>query len=439
MGQQHLTEQQFDSLGLDQRLLGALHRLEFKHCTPIQAKSLPLLLSGKDVTGQAQTGTGKTLAFLLACAQRLLTSEAPTAAGKPRTLILAPTRELAIQIHKDAENLFKDLPLRLAICYGGKAYEQQKMQFEQPVDVLIGTPGRLIDFFKQRLFNFKSIEVMVLDEADRMFDMGFIADVRYMLRRLTHPEERLNMLFSATMAQKVMELAYEHMNQAQLITIDAGTPAVERIEQSVYHPANHEKIPLLLGLMKKLQPQRSIIFANTKYATIKIWEYLQGNGLSAAIISGDIHQNKRESLLKKFHDGEYSILVATDVASRGLHIPDVTHVFNYDLPELGEDYVHRIGRTARAGKSGAAISFACENHAMNLIDIESYTNKSIPTISISNDLLVEPAPPVKMKGGRIKPGGRSGRGGKPSGGQQQRPRRRKGPPRQHNQRNKKAV
>lgn len=439
MGQQHLTEQQFDSLGLDRRLLGALHRLEFKHCTPIQAKSLPLFLSGKDVAGQAQTGTGKTLAFLLACAQRLLTSEAPTAAGKPRTLILAPTRELAIQIHKDAENLFKDLPLRLAICYGGKAYEQQKMQFEQPVDVLIGTPGRLIDFFKQRLFNFKSIEVMVLDEADRMFDMGFIADVRYMLRRLTHPEERLNMLFSATMAQKVMELAYEHMNQAQLIKIDAGTPAVERIEQSVYHPANHEKIPLLLGLMKKLQPQRSIIFANTKYATIKIWEYLQGNGLSAAIISGDIHQNKRESLLKKFHDGEYSILVATDVASRGLHIPDVTHVFNYDLPELGEDYVHRIGRTARAGKSGAAISFACENHAMNLIDIESYTNKAIPTIPISNDILVEPAPPVKMKGGRIKPGGRSGRGGKPGGGQQQRPRRRRGPPRPHNQRNKKAV
>jgi len=443
MGQQHLTEQQFDSLGLDQRLLGALRRLEFKHCTPIQAKSLPLLLSGKDVSGQAQTGTGKTLAFLLACAQRLLTSEAPaTEAGKPRTLILAPTRELAIQIHKDAENLFKDLPLRLAICYGGKAYEQQKMQFEQPVDVLIGTPGRLIDFFKQRLFNFKSIEVMVLDEADRMFDMGFIADVRYMLRRLPHPEKRLNMLFSATMAQKVMELAYEHMNRAQLIKIDADTPAVERIEQSVYHPANHEKIPLLLGLMKKLQPQRSIIFANTKYATIKIWEYLQGNGMSAAIISGDIHQNKRESLLKKFHDGEYSILVATDVASRGLHIPDVTHIFNYDLPELGEDYVHRIGRTARAGKSGAAISFACENHAMNLIDIESYTNRAIPTISISNDLLVEPALPVKMKGGRIKPGGRSGRGGKPgggkSGGQQQHPRRRKGPPRQHNQRNKKA-
>lgn len=431
MGQQHLTEQQFSSLELDQRLLDALDKLGFQYCTPIQQQTLPLLLSGKDVSGQAQTGTGKTLAFLLACAQKILHSKLPaTTVGGPRTLILAPTRELAIQIHKDAEALLRDLPLKLAICYGGKAYEQQKRQFDQPVDILIGTPGRLIDFFKQKLFNFRSIEAMVLDEADRMFDMGFIQDVRFMLRRLPDPEKRINMLFSATMAQKVMELAYEHMNKAQLIKIDSDSPAVDRIEQSVYHPANHEKIPLLLGLMKKLQPQRSIIFANTKHATIRIWEYLQGNGLSAAIISGDIHQNKREQLLKKFHDNEYSILVATDVASRGLHIPDVTHVFNYDLPELGEDYVHRIGRTARAGKSGAAISFACEDYAMNLIDIESYIRRTIPTMSISNDLLITPKPPVKMKGGRLKPAG----GKKP-----QRPGHRKGPPRHHHQRNKKAV
>ncbi len=424
MGQQHLTEQRFSSLDLDERLLSALDKLEFQYCTPIQAQTLPLLLSGKDVSGQAQTGTGKTLAFLLACAQRVLHSQkGETVPGKPRVLILAPTRELAIQIHKDAEALLADLPLRLAICYGGKAYEQQKRQFDEPVDFLIGTPGRLIDFFKQRLYNLKSVEAMVLDEADRMFDMGFIADVRYMLRRLPPPTERLNMLFSATMAQKVMELAYEHMNEAQLIKIDSESPAVERIEQSVYHPANHEKIPLLLGLLHKLKPERSIIFANTKYATIRIWEYLQGNGFSAAIISGDIHQNKRESLLKRFHDGEYSILVATDVASRGLHIPDVTHVFNYDLPELGEDYVHRIGRTARAGKSGAAISFACENYAMNLMDIEEYIRRSIPTETITNDLLIEPKPPVKMKKGRIKPsagkrpprsGGRSGK--RPGGG-----------------------
>ena len=430
MAQQHLTELQFSSLELDQRLLNALDEMDFHYCTPIQEKSLPLLLAGKDVSGQAQTGTGKTMAFLLACAQRILHSDKPaTVPGKPRTLILAPTRELAIQIHKDAGSLLQKLPLKLAICYGGKAYEQQKRQFDEPVDILIGTPGRLIDFFKQRLFDFKSIEAMVLDEADRMFDMGFIADVRFMLRRLPDPEKRLNMLFSATMAQKVMELAYEHMNQAQLIKIDADSPTVDRIEQSVYHPANHEKIPLLLGLIQKLQPQRSIIFANTKHATIRIWEYLEGNGMSAAIISGDIHQNKRETLLKKFHDGEYSILVATDVASRGLHIPDVTHVFNYDLPELGEDYVHRVGRTARAGKSGVAISFACEDLAMNLIDIESYTGRPIPTMSITNDLLIKPRPPVKMKGGRVKP----------AGGKPQRPRHKNGPPRHHHQRRKKAV
>jgi ATP-dependent RNA helicase RhlB len=235
-----------------------------------------------------------------------------------------------------------------------------------------------------------------------------------MLRRLPPPDQRLNMLFSATMAQKVMELAYEHMNEAQLIKIHADSPAVERIAQSVYHPANHEKIPLLLGLLQTMKPDRSIIFANTKHATIRIWGYLQGNGLSAAIISGDIHQNKRESLLKRFHDGEYAFLVATDVASRGLHIPDVTHVFNYDLPELGEDYVHRIGRTARVGKSGAAISFACENYAMNLIDIEAYIKRTIPTAAITNDLLVKPKPPVKMKEGRIKPSSsKPGGGGRP--------------------------
>ncbi len=398
MSEQHLTDTELRSLPLDKRLLRALDRLEFKYCTPIQAEALPLLLAKKDVSGQAHTGTGKTLAFLLACAQQLLTSEqAQTAPGKPRVLILAPTRELALQIFKDAHELLVDLPLKLAICYGGKAYEQQKKQFNEPVDFLIGTPGRLIDFFKQKLYNLKAIEAMVLDEADRMFDMGFIQDVRFLLRRLPDPEKRLNMLFSATMAHKVLELAYEHMNQAQLVKIQSDTPAVERIQQTVYHPANHEKIPLLLGLMRELKPERSIIFTNTKHMAIRIWEYLQGNGLQAAILSGDIHQNKREKLLKKFHQGEFSILVATDVASRGLHIPDVTHIFNFDLPELGEDYVHRIGRTARAGNSGHAISFACEDYAVNLVDIETFTRRSIPTRAISNELLAEPLPPVRMK------------------------------------------
>ena len=398
MSEQHLTDTKFSSLALDSRLLAALDSQHFTFCTPIQAESLPLLLDGKDISGQAQTGTGKTLAFLLACIQRLLNSDIKTTTpGKPRVLILAPTRELAIQIHKDAQALLSDIPLTTAICYGGKAYEQQKQQFDSPVDILIGTPGRLIDFFKQKLYHLKSVEAMVLDEADRMFDMGFIADVRYMLRRLPEPTKRLNMLFSATMAHKVMELAYEHMNQAQLVKIESKSPAVDRIEQSIYHPANPEKIPLLLGLIEKFKPERSIIFVNTKHAATRVWGYLEGNGYKTALISGDIHQNKREKLLQKFHDGEYAYLVATDVASRGLHIPDVSHVFNYDLPELGEDYVHRIGRTARAGKAGKAISFACEDYAMNLLDIESYTGQSIPSMAITNDILAEPKPLVKLK------------------------------------------
>ena len=403
MSDQHLTDTEFSSLALDARLLAALQRLNFKYCTPIQSESLPLLLAGKDVSGQAQTGTGKTLAFLLACAQRLLSAESGDAAapGKPRVLILAPTRELALQIYKDADILLTGMPLKLAVCYGGKAYEQQKQQFSKGVDILIGTPGRLIDLFKQKLFNLRWVEAMVLDEADRMFDMGFIQDVRFMLRRLPPPQKRLNMLFSATMAHRVLELAYEHMNEPALVRIKPDTPAVERIAQTVYHPANQEKIPLLIALIQQLKPARSIIFANTKHTTIRIWEYLQGNGLEAAIISGDIQQSKREKLLRQFHDGEYSILVATDVASRGLHIPDVTHVFNYDLPEQGEDYVHRIGRTARAGNSGFAISFACEDYAMNLMDIECYIKTSLPTMAITSDLIAAPLPPVRMK--RSKP------------------------------------
>ena len=412
MSKHHLTEINFDSLPLEDSLQQALKDNNFEFCTPIQAESLPVLLDNRDCAGQAQTGTGKTLAFLLACMQRLLSNpDIKTEPGKPKVLILAPTRELAIQIHKDAELLVKHSNLKLAICYGGKAYEQQKSQFEKPVDILIGTPGRLIDFLKQRLYTLKFAQCLVLDEADRMFDMGFINDVRFMLRRLPPPEQRLSMLFSATMAQKVMELAYEHMNNAELIKIESDSPAVERIEQSMYHPANDEKIPLLLGLIKKFQPERSIIFVNTKHAAIKVWEFLMSNDLQAALISGDIQQSKRESLLKKFHDGEYAFLVATDVASRGLHIPNVTHVFNYDLPDLGEDYVHRIGRTARVGNNGHAISFACEDYAMNLMDIESYIKRSVPNQSITSELLVKPIPRKRLiqRKPRGKPQGGKGR------------------------------
>ena len=292
--------------------------------------------------------------------------------NQPRALLLAPTRELAIQIHKDAELLGSHTGLVFGLAYGGTGYEQQREQLAAGVDLLIGTPGRIIDYFKQHVFDLKACQVVVLDEADRMFDLGFIKDIRYLLRRCPPPEQRLSMLFSATLSHRVLELAYEHMNDAETVRIKSERPTADKIKQTVYYPANDEKIPLLLSLMESLQPSRSIIFINTKRVAEKLYAWLEGNGYKTALLSGDVPQKKRQTLLKRFQDGEFKIMVATDVAARGLHIPEVSHVFNYDLPQSGEDYVHRVGRTARAGASGAAISFACEDFAHYLVDIEEY-------------------------------------------------------------------
>jgi len=390
----HLTEQAFSSLPLDQTLLNGLQSAGFEFCTPIQAQSLPLLLAGQDVAGQAQTGTGKTIAFLLATFQRLLTEEPPRNWDKkqPRAFILAPTRELANQIAKDAILLNKEANLRIVVAYGGKDYDKQKTAITDGVDILIGTPGRLLDYHKQRVFNLKSVQAVVLDEADRMFDLGFIKDVRYFLRRVPAPSERLGMLFSATLSFKVSELAYEHMNNPEKVEVAAGKVASDRIEESVYYPANEEKIPLLLALIKRIQPQRGIVFVNTKRAADRVWGFLEGNGHKAALLSGDVPQKKREKLLQHFQDGEFPFLVATDVAARGLHIPEVSHVFNYDLPQDVEDYVHRIGRTARAGASGVAISFACEDYAFSLPDIEQYIKHKLPVSAASDEELEKPQP-----------------------------------------------
>jgi len=392
----HLTEQAFSTLPLHEMLQTGLRHAGFEFCTPIQAKSLPLLLAGQDVAGQAQTGTGKTIAFLLATFQRLLTEEPPKNwdGKQPRAFILAPTRELANQIAKDAVLLNKDANLRIVVSYGGKDYDKQKTAITDGVDILIGTPGRLLDYHKQRVFNLKSVQAVVLDEADRMFDLGFIKDVRYFLRRVPAPTERLGMLFSATLSFKVAELAYEHMNNPEKVEVAAGKIAGDRIEESVYYPANEEKIPLLLALIKRIQPKRGIVFVNTKRAADRVWGFLEGNGHKAALLSGDVPQKKREKLLKHFQDGEFPFLVATDVAARGLHIPEVTHVFNYDLPQDVEDYVHRIGRTARAGASGVAISFACEDYSFSLPDIEEYIKHRLP-VSSSADEILEPPQPAK--------------------------------------------
>lgn len=395
----HLTDTRFEQFHIPAQLLEGLKQAHFKQCTPIQAESLPISLQGTDIAGQAQTGTGKTIAFLIAVYNRLLTqpSSEHRKANQPRALILAPTRELAIQIHKDAELIGSQCGLKLGLVYGGTGYEQQRQQLTDGVDILIGTPGRLIDYFKQHIYDLRAIQALVLDEADRMFDLGFIKDIRYLIRRCPDPTRRQSMLFSATLSYRVQELAYELMNNPQHVIIESEKRTADKIEERVFYPANNEKIPLLLGLFKQENPARSIIFVNTKRAAENIYAWLLGNDYPSALLSGDIPQKKRQTLLKKFQDGEFNTLVATDVAARGLHIPEVSHVFNYDLPQMAEDYVHRIGRTARAGASGHAISFACEDFAHILPEIEEYIGHSIPNESVSSDLLIEPRPPAKIE------------------------------------------
>jgi len=375
--------------------------------------TLPTALKGNDVAGQAQTGTGKTAAFLLVIFERLLDRPKSGEVGNnPRALILAPTRELALQIHKDAELLGGETGLKFGLAYGGVDYDKQRKQLQDGVDVLIGTPGRLIDYFKQKVYNLRHIEVVVLDEADRMFDLGFIDDIRFLLRRTPSPEKRQGLMFSATLGFRVMELAYEHMNSPETLTVETDQITADNVIQSVYYPANSEKIPLLIGLLKAIGKARIMVFTNTRAAADRVGRTLNANDLSAAVISGRVHQTKRQSLLRKFHDGEIPILVATDVAARGLHIPDVTHVFNFDLPQDAPDYVHRIGRTARLGAKGEAISFACEHYAFHLPEIEDYIGYPIPVLSTDPGLLADfkrppPAPPrTDRRGkGRSKPGG----------------------------------
>ena len=419
MSDTHTTDIAFRDLNLAESLLQGIEAAGFSHCTPIQAQTLPLALEGKDVLGQAQTGTGKTAAFLLAVLQRLLSKPADPRRkpNQPRAIIIAPTRELAVQIHKDAEPLASGCNMQLRVVYGGAGYDKQRNDIAEGVDILIGTPGRLIDYFKQHVYDLKAIDAMVLDEADRMFDLGFIKDIRYMLRRMPPPDKRLNLCFSATLPLRVTELAYEHMNNAVTVKIESDKVTADKVEEVVYGPSNEEKIPLLIGLLRHMDPTRTIIFVNTKRAAEKVWGYLESNGFKSALLSGDVPQKKRLRLLEEFQKGELAIMVATDVAARGLHIPDVSHVINYDLPQDSEDYVHRIGRTARAGASGDAISFACEDYAFSLADIQDYIGYEIPRGKISNELMAEDlAPPVRVERKPRPQGQRQGSGKKGSGG-----------------------
>jgi ATP-dependent RNA helicase RhlB len=407
MTDSHLTELRFDSLKLDERLRTGIRDSGFEFCTPIQALTLPIALDERDVAGQAQTGTGKTAAFLIAAYERILKLPAATddkGVRQPRIFILAPTRELAVQIAKDAEVLGAHTGCKIGLAFGGTGYEQQRRTIQDGIDLLIGTPGRIIDYFKQGVFKLSEVQVAILDEADRMFDLGFIKDIRYLLRRLPPPDKRLNMLFSATLSQRVMELAYEHMNEPELLRVEPDKVTADRVRQGIFFPSNPEKIPLLVGLIKEMGASRIMVFVNTKREAERLEAYLEANGIDASAISGDVPQKKRLSMLLKFQKGELAVLIGTDVASRGLHIPDVQCVINYDLPQDREDYVHRIGRTARAGASGDAISFGCETYAISLPDML----------------------PELKKPARRKPRGKPGQRGKPGGNRSQsgrRPRR----------------
>lgn len=376
----------FSSFHLPEPILKGIKDAGFERCTPIQERCLPVSLKGEDVAGQAQTGTGKTAAFLITVLCRLL-ALGQKRIQHPSALIIAPTRELALQIYHDARILGAHTQLRMTAVFGGVDYEKQARELKEGTDIVIGTPGRLIDFVKHRVLSLKEVKVLVIDEADRMFDMGFIQDLRYILRRLPPYDRRQSMLFSATLNYRVLELAYEHMNMPQEIYIEPQERTVDTVEQCVFHVGLDQKLPLLLGLLKRENWERVLIFCNTKASVEFLAAKLRGNDYPAEGITGDLPQRKRLRLMERFKSGELKILVATDVASRGIHVNDITHVINYDLPQDREDYVHRIGRTARAGKTGKAISLADERNVWYLEPIENFVGKKIPVVWFENDWL----------------------------------------------------
>jgi len=379
----------FSELNLPESLQKGIDDLGFTEMTDVQQTALPLTLAGKDVAGQGRTGTGKTAAFLITAMNRLLTTEPKQGRNKshPRVLVIAPTRELVVQISNDAKKLAKYTDLKLHTVFGGVDYEKQRLGFDNGVDILIGTPGRLIDYLKKRVYSLTKADMLVIDEADRMFDMGFIKDLRFMLHRLPKYNERQSLMFSATLSHKVLELAYEHMNSPEKLRAEEGDLTASGISESMYNTSMDDKFPLLVHLLRKSNVERGMIFINEKRTGERVARNLARYGFPVGILSGDVRQKKRMRILEDFSTGKLQLLVATDVASRGLHIAGVTHVFNYDLPEDAENYVHRIGRTARAGATGTAISFSCERFCFGLPDIEAYISRQVPLFNIESDML----------------------------------------------------
>ncbi len=379
----------FDELNIPIQVLEGIRAAGFTECTPVQALTLPEALRGKDIAAQAQTGTGKTAAFLIAVFSRMCSMPSLGEGPSPRALVIAPTRELVVQIEAEAKILGDPAGFRIVPIFGGIDYDKQRRQIaDGVVDMMIGTPGRLIDYLKQNVYSLRKTQFLVIDEADRLFDMGFISDIRFLLRRMSPYNRRQSMLFSATLSHRVLELCYEHMNSPELFKVTPGQITVEQVEQEIYHVGSSEKLGLLLGILRREPEGRYLVFCNRKSTAEKLEDFLNANGFVAAALTGDIPQKKRLRVLSSFKEGELPILVATDIASRGLHIEGMSHVINYDLPEDAEDYVHRIGRTARAGASGKAISLACEEYVHSLADIEDYIKQKIPVMPLTEDMIV---------------------------------------------------
>ncbi len=383
-----MRDVRFEELNIPEKVLKGIRAAGFTECTPVQAQTLPEALRGKDIAAQAQTGTGKTAAFLIAIFSRMLTVPPAGRGPSPRALIIAPTRELVSQIAAEAKLLGGPAGFRILPVFGGIDYLKQREEVAKGVDVLIGTPGRLIDYLKQKVYSLRKTQFLVIDEADRLFDMGFISDLRFMLRRLSPFDKRQSMLFSATLSRRVHELCYEHMNMPVQFSLTPENVTVEQIEQEIYHVGKSEKLGLLFGILRREPGGRYLIFCNTRAAVERLGLFLNANGFAASPITGELDQRKRMKVLSQFKEGTLPILVATDVASRGLHIDGVTHVINYDLPQDPEDYVHRIGRTARAGARGRAINLACEEYVQSLPDVEEFIKQTIPVMPLTDEMIV---------------------------------------------------
>ena len=376
----------FEDFPLHDKILDGIREIGFTEPTPVQAETFGLLFQGKDIEAQSQTGTGKTAAFLIGGFHLLMSD--PKFQGR-KMLVIAPTRELADQIEKEALLIGKHLSLRIGSFYGGVGYAQQEKLLAEGVDVMIGTPGRLLDFAGSGKVNFRDVGVLVIDEADRLFDMGFYPDLRQMLRTMSDPEDRRTMLFSATLSSNVMNLAWEYLRDPGQIVIEPENVTVDRIRQELYHVASDEKFGVLLSLLQEFKNKTAIIFTNTKHTAIQVAKRLELNGFAVEFIMGDLPQSKRLKIIEDLKAGRLPFLVATDVAARGLHINDLDLVVNYDLPLEAENYVHRIGRTARAGKEGRAVSLACEKYVYGLKAIEEYIHNKIPVAWFEEGQLVE--------------------------------------------------